>query len=34
MSIVLEDKGFDRVLRLNMQLFPLTKPAKKEREKQ
>jgi uncharacterized protein (TIGR02147 family) len=34
MSIVLEDKGFDRVLRLNMQLFPLTKQAKKEREKQ
>ncbi len=34
MSIVLEDKGFDRVLRLNMQLFPLTKPAKKKRETQ
>ena len=33
MSIVIEDKGFDQVLRLNMQLFPLTKPIEKERGK-
>ena len=31
MSIIIEDKGFDQVLRLNMQLFPLTKPIEKER---
>lgn len=33
MSIIIEDKGFDQVLRLNMQLFPLTKPIEKERGK-
>lgn len=32
MSIVLEDKGFDQVFRLNMQLFPLTKPLKSEKK--